>query len=36
MDKKKDPLFKYKLLVAGLGIVLAALIAVFIIVLAVK
>ena len=36
MDKKKDPLFKYKLLVAVLGIVLAALIAVFIIVLAVK
>ncbi len=36
MDKKKDPLLKYKLLVAGLGIVLAALIAVFIIVLATR
>ncbi len=33
MSKKKDPLLKYKLLVAGLGIVLAALIVVFIIVL---
>ena len=32
MDKKKkDPLFKYKLLVAGLGVGLAVLIAVFII-----
>ncbi len=33
MSKKKDPLLKYKFLVTGLGIVLAALIVVFIIVL---
>ena len=34
MDKnKKDPLLKYKLLVAGLGAVLAVLIVIFIIVL---
>lgn len=32
MAKNNDPLFKYKLLVAVLGVILAALIAVFIIV----
>lgn len=32
MNNKKDPLLKYKLLVAGLAVILAALIVVFIIV----